>query len=513
MSRTDRIVNLGIPVILALNAVWVLVIPSFPTLDGWTHLHTARILMDGSLGDVYCPNEGPVPNRVGHWILGGLQLILPALAAERVLLVLIIGLIGFGTWYLAKAHGLANPLILLVLPFTWNFMLVMGFHNFLLGTALALIGAAFWIRTERPSRWHLLALAGWTLLLLETHATGLLFFLLITAAHAIQRQFVPNGSRRISLFGKELPTLPLFFLACLPAVILLARFQLSQDAAWGQADPWNALHDLKELRPLLLYDGWDEGKFAYAMKLVLIGALVTVALVRSQNGRRLMPALVPSDILLFLALFLFVVHPFIPDSTGSAGYITVRMQWMGLLLLCAWIGTQELRLAAAFVPLVVLLLVHQARLRYVRDTMAPLKEAQVKVLEAAQQLPEGSIVLPVSNEPIWVLGHISSLLAVERKVTLLDNYECSNDYFPLRWCPQLPEPMIMHLGGQDTCMGWLTEHVASGAWPVLERIVVLGTDSTDSSCRTAGLERVLAEHYTLSFSNGYARIHARRPGP
>ena len=64
MSRYDRIVNGGVLVVLAHNALWVLVIPSFPTVDGWPHLHTARMLMYGTLGDVYYPNEGMVPIRL-----------------------------------------------------------------------------------------------------------------------------------------------------------------------------------------------------------------------------------------------------------------------------------------------------------------------------------------------------------------------------------------------------------------------------------------------------------------
>ncbi len=513
MSRYDRIVNGGVLVVLALNALWVLVIPSFPTVDGWPHLHTARMLMDGTLGDVYCPNEGMVPNRMGHWVLGVLQLVLPALAAERVMLALLIGLMGFGTWALARAIGGATPLILLVLPFTWNFLLVMGFHNFLLGIGLALVGAAFWIRSGRRSWWHVLGLFLWSLLLLQTHSTGLMFFLLITGTHELVALNGADQRTRITLVGKQLPVWVAFVLACLPATILLLRFHLDQGAQWSGLAPAQAIHDLKELRTLLLYDGWDEGKFAYAMKLVLIAGLGAVMVVRTQGGRVLRPSFAKRDVLLLLAVLIFAVHPFIPDSTGAASYITVRLQLMGLLLFITWLGSGPMPLSASFVPVILLLLVHQARLRYISDTMNPLAEQRDLVMQAAQQLPEGAVVLPVSFEEQWVLGHLTSLLAVDRKVTLLENYECSNDYFPLRWCPSLPERLIMHLGGQDRCLGWLPEHTSSGAWPVIDHIVVLGMDTAGTRCGSPILERILAEEYVESYGNGYARIHTRQLSP
>ncbi|MGV3637819.1 MAG: hypothetical protein ACO1NQ_09255, partial [Flavobacteriales bacterium] len=367
-ARTERLLAWAIGSLMLLSAAWVLWIPAFPTLDGWTHLHTARMLFDGAPETVYCENPGLVPNRVGHLILGAIQTVLPSLVAERVLLAFIILGTGLGTWSLARAFGQVSPLILLVLPFTVNFMLVLGFHNFLLGVALAFGSAAWWMRTARLSWSSLLALFGMGVLLFYTHTTALALFFLVLAAHEL---FVLLGKkdRTSALPGARWGALLGVCGACLPALLLFLDFNASQQATWGEVDRAANLRDLFDLRSLVLYHYGAEEKFTYTIKLLLVASGLVAAFVRWRSGG---PRITPGDTALLLAVLLLTLYFVLPDSSGYASYITVRLQWMALLLFIVWVAVQRVPMLAVLPIVTMTLLAHQARNGYIREAMAPM---------------------------------------------------------------------------------------------------------------------------------------------
>lgn len=502
-ERTERLSHWLILLLLLVNALWILWIPAFPTLDGWTHLHTARMLFEGAPEGVYCTNPGMVPNRVGHLLLGALQYVLPALVAERVLLALLVFGTGAGAWALARSLGSANPLILLVLPFTINFMLVLGFHNFLLGVALALLFAAAWISVRRLTWKPLVLLLVGGLLLFYTHTTALALFLLLLGAYEAAL-FFGLKERTTSLPGGRWGSIALVLAACLPAVLLFLDFNAAQQSAWGIVDRAANLRDLFDLRSIVLYHYGAEEKFTYTLKLVLVACGLVAGIAR-WHAHRLRP--VPSDAPLVIAVLLFALYFILPDSSGYASYITVRLQWMALLLFITWVALQPVPVIATLPLVAMVLLTQQARNGYISQAMAPMAERTQQVMDIARTIPAGSVVLPISMEDNWQLGHIASLLAVERDIVLLDNYECSTGYFPYVWCPSLPPALKQHLGGGSHCLEWLPEHVLHQQTPRLDRIVLLGHGNQPDHCRTNTLSEVLLRHYRKVASNPYTIVY------
>ncbi len=502
-ARTERLLAWAIGSLMALNAMWVLWIPAFPTLDGWTHLHTARMLFEGAPEGVYCENPGMVPNRVGHLILGALQTVLPGLIAERTLLALIILGTGLGTWALARSFGQVSPLVLLVLPFTVNFMLVLGFHNFLLGVVLAFGSAAWWFRTPRISWTHLLVLLGASVVLFYTHTTALALFLLLLGGHELLVVF-GKRDRIAHLPGGRWGALLAVCAACLPALLLFLDFNASQQASWGEVDRTANLRDLFDLRSLVLYHYGAEEKFTYTIKLILVATALLAAFVRWRTSG---PHIVPGDLALALAVLLLALYFILPDSSGYASYITVRLQWMALLLFIVWVAVQRIPLLAALPGVAMTLLAHQARNGYISQAMAPMAERIEQVSSIATSIPEGSVVLPINMEDNWLLGHIPSLLAAERDVVLLDNYECGTGYFPYVWCSALPEQLGRHLGGGAGCLEWLPDHIQQHRLPRIDRIVVIGQNGSSDHCRTRTVQDVLVRHYRKSATNPYATVY------
>ncbi len=505
----DRYVRWTILGFLVLNACWIFMPRCFVSLDGWAHLQTARILIDGPDGTLFCPNPATVPNQTAYWLLGALQVVLPPLLAERVLLALIILLLGVGTWMLARAHGKGNPLVLLVLPFTYNFMLLLGFHNFLLGLGLALLFAALWMRARRLT-WTALGLFVLaSLLLFYTHPMAVAVFYLLCGSHEAAILLKIAERERTGFLGRPFVAITMFALACLPAAAAIVLFNADQDSSPGAVDRALNLRELIDLRSLVLFDKEGEMKFLYALKLILVAALLVVGFDRfgKRGSRRL--NLERGDVLLFASLVVFAGYFTMPDSAGFASYITVRLQLIGLLLFIAWLSVRPVPMLPLLAPVVMVLLVHNARCGYVRERMEMMEPNLELVQEAAEHIPVGSTVLPVLIENHWLLSHLPSVLGAVRDIDVLCDYECSLSYFPLVWCANIPAPMLAHFDGSEVCLDWLEAHTTSGAAPAIDHIIVIGFPTDSLSCADGNLDSVLARHYRPTFSNAYTRVFER----
>ncbi len=507
-QRTDGLLHWGILAAFLVNALWIIWIPSFPTLDGWSHLHTARMLFDGPPEGVFCANPDIVPNRMGHLVLGLFTRLFEPLVAERIFLALLLFGIGGGAYALMRALGGRSPLILLVLPFTVSFMLVLGFHNYLLGMALAFAFAAWWISRERIT-WptiagHLIM----ALVLFYTHTTALVLYFMLTGSFELALLMRLRDRAGAGLFNGRWKGLLGYVLSSMPALMLFSIFTAAHPNTWGVADGATNLRDLFHLRSLLLYHFQEEEKFLYATKVILVtsGVAAVIARFREASGRKILLADIPLAVGLgFLALYFIL-----PDSAGYASYITVRFQWMALTMFVVWIALQRVPLGHTFVPVAAILLIHAARNGHISDRMAPMAYERDKLVDAAKTLPEGSVVLTVRREDNWMLAHTASLLATQAPVVLLDNYETTQDYFPLILCGAVPGEIRGHMNGNEGGMLPLLGHITSGAPPVIDRIVVYGRNWSNDDPVSNTLAGPLAAYFKPGYANDYVRVFERR---
>ena len=170
-------------------------------------------------------------------------------------------------------------------------------------------------------------------------------------------------------------------------------------------------------------------------------------------------------------------------------------------------AVQRIPLVAAIPIVAMTLLAHQARNGYISQAMAPMADRIQQVSSIATSIPEGSVVLPINREDNWLLGHIPSLLAIERNVVFLDNYECGTGYFPYVWCSALPEQLGRHLGGGAGCLEWLPDHILQQRTPRIDRIVLIGHAGQPDHCRMSTLQDVLVRHYRKGTTNPYATVY------
>jgi hypothetical protein len=139
--------TLLMPVLLG---IWF--IPGFITQDGSSHLYNAAILSDSfapeSLYRSYFEVRWqPLPNWAGHLALAGLLKIVSPWVADRILMSAT--LVGFAAsivwlrWKVRGGQGMAGPCLLAAL-LSMNYLWLLGFTSFLLGSCLFPITLGVW---------------------------------------------------------------------------------------------------------------------------------------------------------------------------------------------------------------------------------------------------------------------------------------------------------------------------------------------------------------------------------
>lgn len=484
--------------------------PAFPTVDGSTHSLTAKLILDGFTGDPD-PNIAVgsywVPNALGHYALVALQLLLSPATAERALLFLILFGMGIGLFRLCQACGNRTPwAALLVLPFSYNFLLVMGFYNFLLGLVLALFVLAYAFQRTTPlGRTWAVFLVG-SLVVLWCHAMAFFFLALVITIKALL-QHLP-GLRKPIMRREAFWGLLRTALLLLPGALLFLLFTTSQDARWGEADMAKSLKELVDLRILVLYSFEIERPYVLFFTAMIVALLVRAVIeVRYSGVGTLMDQ--PSTALLLSALVTLALYFILPDSTGYASFLSQRLQFMFLLLLIGW--------AACVVPfdhwsiplLAVVLCIHAARLDYMNDLMAPHAAKERALAEASTAMPAHTNVLPINFEPDWMFGHQAAGLGLYNDLYIVENYECSMGYFPLIWRKDLPSPLYWHLmtATDRQCFEWLKDYVAAKESPAMDQIALIGPVDS-ASCKAQNVLPILAAHYRQTFDNGYVRVYS-----
>ncbi len=501
------------------NASVVLLFTAFPTVDGTPHALTSRLLLTRWSGahftdGIVCTGSYWVPNALGNYLLVAIQAFGANDGGERALFFLIILSLTTGSWYLARVMGHERPwFVLLVLPFTYSFLLVMGFSNFLLGMGGTLFLCAYAVRTALRSPTHKVFYLLGSLLVLWTHAMAFgVMTLVLGMLLGYNWLFASYCERTVGPFaGLKSTGVAAFTLLSLPGLILLFLFNKDQEGMLGAVDPSVNWGMLKDLRVLTLYDKNEEHVFRFFAKLTFVALGVYVAMDRIASGLS-RAALQRYDGLLLAATLIFVVHLFAPDSTGYASYVSVRLQLCFFLLLIIWFAC-AIRPGSWTVPiLTAVILAHADRLSYINEKMAPLSSELADLRDASRHLEKGAVVLPVSFERNWLMAHVETTLGVDGHAMLLENNAFNMPYFPLVWCKDLPWPLYehIHLKHEERTLNWLSNYTEKGLMPRLDQIAVVGGAVDSSDIMARNLFPLLAKDYSLTYSNDHVRVYTHK---
>ena len=503
----------------------------FPTQDGASHIYNSYVVKEYHnhenyrLREVYELNATVFPNWTSHALLLLLLYIFPPLVCEKIVLTLCIGLLPLSLLYFLNGVQKRNRVFgLLGFLFAYNYLLHMGFYNFVLSMSLFFFTLGYWWRVK--DKLGLINIVVIYVLLLVTYLThyhsyallimSLTFFALYRSAYDALRGMwgyketsQPLAQRFKDGLTRLKPALT-FIGSLIPAYFILFSYYFYLTNAHGDEGNHKGFEWLNDyffgMKSLVSFrdDHVLIGRvllvfFAVAFVLTVINRIRQYSQFREseewkETGERFWLRIVTQmDGFLIMAVFITAMYFIAPWSGYSGGWINDRFHLYIFLVLLPFFAVNLHRYANYGVAgvIIVLSLWH---LGYNVHTYAMLNRDIANALSLEGMDEKDTILTSTPGEwggfsdslgftPKYVepFGHIECLLATHKGIGYLNNYEANTDHFPLQYKE--------------------TEQYKAKELPA-DYAIIWRTEYND----VAGLE----EEYELLDSNDYNRLYRRK---
>ena len=510
-----------ITALLVIHLLPVWVFKYFPTQDGASHIYNAYVLKEYhnhanyQLSEVYELNPTLFPNWTSHALLALLLYVFPPLVSEKIVLTFCIGLLPLSLFYFLNGVQKRNRVFGLVgFIFAYNYLLHMGFYNFVLSMSLFFFTLGYWWRVK--DKLQVANVVVIYLLLLATYFThyhsyalliiSLTFFALYTSVynglHKVwgdKETSHPLRHRFKEAVMKLKPALT-FIIGLAPAYFILFSYYLYLTSTHGSEGDHRGFEWLQEyflsMKSLVSF---RDAHVLIGRVLLTFFAVVIVFTVINRvwqcyrkeadgTAERLWTRIVTEiDGFLIMSSLITVMYFMSPWSGYSGGWINDRFHIYIFLVLLPFF-TINLHRYINYAVAGIIIALSLWHLGYNVHTYTMLNRDIANAL-SLQGIDEKHTVLSsipgewggmsdsLGFEPKYVepFGHIECLLAVKKGIAYLNNYEANTDHFPLQYKRKdLPADFIIV---------WRTEY-----------------DDVD------GLE----EEYQLIDANDYNRLYRRK---
>lgn len=506
----------------------LLVLKFFPSLDGPAHLHNANLiqhlLIEGhsNLGTYYEMNQLPVPNWTGHLILILFNLFLPGFLAEKILVVVYVLGFAFSFRYLVSLINTRNIVLsYFSFPFMYSFVFFMGFYNFSIGVVFMILTLAFWVKHEDRLA-SLRIVAGLSGLLLITYFSHivvfsvLVFLLFLRIVYTILGNFRYERRNFLSVMGDHWSRIKGLIIAfALPAALLL-YYILSRPiySDYKYKTTTELLNWIHYIRPLISFHFSIEKPYTITL-FYLLCFLTIIGLYYHwfKSGNRKKPNTYTFSSQWFPGFWLlsagiiFGIYLFFPDSNGASGYISVRLCYFFFLLVILWLTTQRLPFLARLLGLVIILFANFGSNAYYYKTFHNLNEKAVSSHKAAAFVEPEALILPIMKGKHWMTGHFSNYLGIDKPAVILENYECSNGYFPLKWnSNEFPKTLFGGKTSNDlSCLRWRTND--QNEPERIDYVYLLGDLKVKKDSCQKTVKSILVDHYKVAYKDENCRLY------
>ena len=142
----------------------------------------------------------------------------------------------------------------------------------------------------------------------------------------------------------------------------------------------------------------------------------------------------PEFIFLLLAFYLLLLAFRLPNDDGYGGFITIRFIYFSMMFLFLFIACQPKSFKIINVlALVVTAYSYYYSVQYKKDGIKWLNAERSKFDTAFAMIPNNAVVAPylLSNNDVWLGGHLMEYANSEKQIIVLNNYEADKGYFPL----------------------------------------------------------------------------------
>ena len=520
--------------ITGLNLIPILSGKFFPTLDGPAHLYNAQLikslLFDNYtlLGDFFIFNQEPIPNWTGHIILSFFNLFLPSFVAEKILLLsYMIGLpLSFRA--LIKTIAPSNRLFsYLIFPFTYSFVFFLGFYNFCIALVLILITLNYWVKHEEnlSSRKNVLILFLLITLTYFSHIFifGILIFLIgfqISIKATIQ--IIWNIKQIKEILAATFRKFRLLLLSSFIPLLLFLYYFYSRSSSGNNIflNHTELIDWLKKIRPIIALNVIIEE--VYTKKLFyLISSICIITFYNRVNEIQLnyefsyrtkflsiiKNIIKFSDFWFFGSIIILFLYFYIPNSDGSAGFVSVRLGLLFFLFLIIWLSTQNFPKWFGLVITGIVLYCNFKLNNYYRSATKDLNKVAIECYYASEYILPNSIVLPLNYSDNWLQAHFSNYLGIDKPMIILENYECGTDYFPLKWNEKSIPNTLISLN-ELPCLQW--KSFSQNSSIKIDYVFVLGNMNAKTDSYNKEIKQILLENYILTYNSESCKLYKNK---
>ena len=515
-------------VMLVLHLLPVWGFKYFPTQDGASHIYNSYVVKEYHkhenyrLREVYDLNATIFPNWTSHALLVVLLYVFPPLVCEKIVLTLCIGLLPFSLFYFLNGIAKRNVVFgLLGFLFAYNYLLHMGFYNFVLSMSLFFFAMGYWWRVKDELRLSNIVVI--YVLLLVTYLTHYHSYALLVMSLTFFPLFLSTYDALRGVWGYKETSEPLrsrlkdgvitlkptltFLGALVPAYFILFSYYFYLSNAHGGDSNHKGFEWLNEyffgMKSLVSFrdDHVLIGRvllvfFAVAFVLTMVNRIRQYHRFREseewkETGERFWTrAVTQMDGFLIMSVLITAMFFIAPWSGYSGGWINDRFHLYIFLILLPFFAINLHRYVNYAVAGVIIALslwhlgynVHTYTLlnRDITNALSLVGMTEEDTILTSEPGEWGGFSDSLGFEPKYVepFGHLECLLATHKGIGYLDNYEANTDHFPLKY----KEKELT----ADYAIIWRTEYGD-----------------------VAGLE----EEYELIDSNDYNRLYRRKRTP
>jgi hypothetical protein len=479
-------------------------------MDGPAHLYNSNILVqllagNNVMSSFYIINNTPIPNWTSHIILLIFNSFLPAWLAEKFFLVIYISGMAVSFRYLVKTLNPNNiSLSIIIFPFIYSFLFHLGFYNFSLSIILLFTTLGFWLRHHHTTKlsFYLVLI----MLITTTYFTNLLVFGILGLTIGIYILYFSikdyfSGKLLIETLTNGARKLLVLFLVSLPGLILL--FVFFKNVHFSSTDQAYSSNELikwiNDARPFIIYNYQGEEviteQFFHILLLLLALSFISI----SKENKRF-SVFNDADILAFpLALTLTLL--FITPNGSGAGMMSDRYILLFYMFLLLWVVSRTRNKKLNRLAITIFISLHLVLLnKHYSSTLTSLDSRANEIVKASENIERNSIVLPINFSDNWIEPHFSNYLGIDKPIIVLENYEASVGWFPIKW--NLKNMPSLHLGNKNEISGlhW-PNNTKSTIEKQIDYVLIYGNQNKIDNPKWSQLQDLLKNNYSVIYKS------------
>lgn len=429
-------------ILIYLLPIWLH--PFIPTQDGPSHLYNSQVLAwslnpASNFHQFYNLRLALFPNWLTYLILAPLMFVVPALIAEKILLSIYVILFPLSVWYLLDSIRPGKTLITLAsFGLIYNYLLLMGFYNFVFSLPLVLIAIGYWWKHRQNLGIREIVIINLLMVLIWFgHIVGYAIALFAICFLALLQ--IRSGIRAF-----------LKTLACtLPSTFLFFNYYLGSNIASELKIDFSRipglLFDLLTMKVLVSYN-FAQAIVAYTVA-ALFGLLVlSTVWMKLRGDGNFFKRLETRDYFILLILCLLVFYLLLPWSMGPGGWLNDRFALLINLLLLAWfLEGKNKTWRVVFTTLATCVALVNAG--YIYWSFDHFSSGLAEYTSGTQVIEKGRVILPIfsdgygGSDRVGIYVNAANYYALDNGAINLGNYEVQYDYFPVMFKDNFVPPL------------------------------------------------------------------------